>query len=146
MALAGHEVEVYAFQAAYADAAPTAINPDYLEIDGINDLSFGPSREQLDMTDFKDTSGARQRFQGLKDGTISLSGDYEPSDTGQAEIFAAFNGASNLVCWIMILWEGTTGHHVKCVVESYEISAGVDGKVEFSVELSFTGVPAAITP
>jgi len=141
MALAGHELTVHAFESTQGGAAPTSGNYD--EIDGINNVSFGPTRDQLESTDFMDTTGARTRFGGLRDGTVSLSGDYEAADTGQGHITSAFEGASDAVCWIQILWDGTSGHHVKCVVDSYTIEASFDGKVEFSAELSFTGLPAA---
>ena len=147
MALAGHELEVYAKSSTFGTAAPVVgdyVGPPNLCIDGINDLSFGPTREQLDMTDFCSTTGSRERFMGLKDGTISLSGDYESADLGWQEIETAFNGASNATCWIAIAWDGAAGHHVECVIASFEISASVDGKVEISIEANFTNAPAAI--
>ena len=149
MALAGHELEVYEKSSTFGTAAPTApadyVGPPNLCIDGINDVSFGPTREQLDMTDFCSTTGSRERFMGLKDGTISLSGDYESADLGWQEIETAFNGASNATCWIAFVWDGAAGHHVECVVASFEISASVDGKVEISIEANFTNAPAAIS-
>lgn len=131
MALAGHELAIYA-------NATTITAAD--EMDGVNNVSFGPTRDLLEDTDFKDTSATRTRFAGLKDGTISLSGDYEPADTPQSALETAFNNGTDIT--IGIAWDGATGsngHQVVCQVESFEISASFDGKVEFSASLQFNG-------
>lgn len=132
MALAGHELVLR------GAATATPVNA----IDGINSLSFGPSRDMLEDTDFADTTGARTRFAGLKDGTIQISGDYEPSDTAQALIETQFNNGGPY--FVRILWNGTAGHEVECIVENFEISADVGGKVEFTATLQFNGVPSAV--
>lgn len=131
-ALAGHEVEIYGGSA----AAPTD------EMDGITSVSFGPNRDMLETTDFKDTTGARTRLAGLKDGTIQISGQYEGADTAQAALRTAFGSGGDF--YLQILWDGATGNEVKCLVENYEISADVGGLVEFTATLQFNGVPSVI--
>jgi predicted secreted protein len=79
---------------------------------------------------------------GLKDGTLSISGDYESSDVGQTTVMTAFNAGT--ACYIKVLWNGTAGHKVQCVVESYDLKAAVDGKVEWSATLQFNGAPVAV--
>ena len=135
MALAGHP---FTLSSSTDDGGEDA----YTEIDGINDFSFGPTRTMLETTDFKDTSGAKTRMAGLKDGTISLSGDYESGDTGQGKIPTAWAAGTDL--WLKMLWNGAAGHKVKCIVESFELRTSVDGKVEFSATLQFNGVYAAV--
>jgi predicted secreted protein len=132
MALAGHGLTL-------------SISPDdstYTELDGVNDFSFGPSRDMLETTDFKDTTGAKTRMAGLKDGTISISGDYESGDTAQAQIFARYSDGA--ACWIRALWDGAAGHKVKTIVESFELKSTVDGKVEFTSTHQFNGVFSAV--
>lgn len=142
MPIAGHKLELYFFAANDADATPSSGN--YIEIDGINDVSMSNDRTVLDKTDFKDTSGAKLKFNGMRDGSISCSGDLEPADLGFLEVVdAADSAADDRVVWVQILWDGTTGHHVKCVVENLTRNAGVDGKVEVSFELPYNGLPAA---
>lgn len=132
MALAGHAVAV----------SISADDVTYNEIDGINDVSFGPTRELLESTDFKDTSGARTRFAGLKDGAISLSGQYESADTAQAAVRTAWENGTD--CYVKILWNGATGHKVKTLVENFEIKAAVDGAVEFTSSHQFNGASSAV--
>lgn len=132
MTLAAHPMTISA----------SADDVTYNEIDGLNDFSFGPNRDSLETTDFADTSGAKTRLLGLKDGTIQLSGDYESADTGQSRLTTLW--ASGATCYIKVLWNGSTGHKVPCVVESFEIRGSVGGKVEFSATLQFVGVFSAV--
>lgn len=147
MAQAGHEIKVYAYSATDATAAPGATEiSSYTEIGGIDSISFNEERMALDKTDFKSTSGAMERFLGLKDGTINLSGFYDSSDGGQTEIRTSFDGASNLIVWICIAWTGTIADgttQVKCVVTNFNREIGVQDRVNFSSDLSFSGAPEA---
>lgn len=119
----------------------SATDGSYTEVDGINDLSWGPKRDMLESTDFKDTSAAKTRFSGLKDGVLSISGDAEFADTPQNLIRTSEDTGADL--WCTILWDGSSGHKVKGIVESYTCKAGVAGKVEFSATINFNGAPAA---
>lgn len=114
----------------------------YTEVDGINDYNFSPSRNILDTTDFKDTSGGHTHMYGLMDCKIDLSGDYEDSDTnGQNLIRSAFLNGTALFCGIK--FDGTDGLKCQVVVETFEISAGVDDKVNVSISLMSIGVVTA---
>ena len=134
MALAGHAL---LFEVS-ASVHPTGST----EVDGIKSVSFGPSRDMLEETDFSDSSGAHKRFAGLKDGAISVSGDYEAADTGQALIRTSYDTGALL--HVQFMWEGTTGQQVPCRVESYEIGADFDGNVTFSASMTFNDVYAAV--
>lgn len=114
----------------------------YNEVDGLNDISYGPTADMLETTDFKDTSGNHTRMMGLRDGAISVSGDYEASDTAQA--LMRTQHASGGALWLKVLWDGTNGSKVQCIVENFTIKGGVAGKVEFSASLKFNGAPAAV--
>jgi predicted secreted protein len=140
MALAGHPVLVYAKA---TNAA--AVSGD--EVDGINSVSYGPSLDLLDVTDFKDTTGTKLKLAGLKDGSISLSGDLEMTDAPQTLLRTAAGDGSSV--WMTIHFNpsgaaSAKGFQVECKVESFEISASVDGKVEFSASLQFNGAPVAV--
>lgn len=140
MALAGHPTVVYAKSSV---AAPSGSD----EIDGINNVSYGPTGNLLDTTDFKDTSGFITKLLGLKDGTISLSGDYEASDAPQALLRSSWDSGASV--WITIHFNpsggaGVKGFQVECKVESWEVNAAVDGKVEFSCSCQFTAAPVAV--
>ncbi len=120
----------------------SATDGSYVEMDGINDISFGPSADLLETTDFKDTTGTKSRIAGLKDGTIQFSGDYESADAPQASVLTQMTAGSAL--WCKILWNGSTGHKVQGIVESVEIKGSFDGKVEFSATVQFNGAFAAV--
>lgn len=125
-----------------------AADANYQEMDGIKSVKFGPSRTMLETTDFKDTSGAKTRMAGLKDGTIELSGDLEEADAnGQSIVRTAFDNGSD--CWAQIEFApgagpGSKGYKVKGIVESYSIDGDVDGLVTWSATIQFNGAPAAV--
>ena len=140
MALPSHPAVVYAKS---TNAAPSGSD----EIDGLNSVGYSPSVDLLDVTDFKDTTGAKLKMAALSDGSISLSGDLEIGDAPQALLRSSMlTGAS---VWITIHFNpsgsaGSKGFQVECKVESYDINASVDGKNEFSASLQFTGAPVAV--
>lgn len=128
-------------------AHPTVIevstdNITFNEIDGINDYDFDLARDVLETTDFKDTSGGHTRILGLQDVPVSISGDYEGSDTNGQNVLrtALVNGTS---VWIGFLFNGSAGYKVEAYVSTFKINAAVDGKVEFSCEFVSTGSAAA---
>lgn len=123
MALAGNAVKIN------ASTADDGAN----EIDGITSVDFGPAQDLLETTDFADSTGARTRIQGLKDLDVSLSGQYEASDTGQALLRTVW--ASGATVYMRFLWDGTNGLKSTFKVESYKINASFDGVVEFSCAL-----------
>lgn len=126
----------------------TPADASYAEVDGIKSVKFGPSRTMLETTDFKDTSGAKTRLAGLKDGTIELSGDLEEGDTnGQNVVRGCFD--SGAACWVQIEFApsagaGSKGYKVQGIVASYDISADVDGLVSWTASIPFNGAPVAV--
>lgn len=140
-ALPGHAVKIYAVQQADADSAPAAV-ATYSQIGTMDNFDFSESRTNLDKTSFGD-SGARERFLGLKDGSVSLSGFYDSADAGLTEIRSGFTGSADAVVWIMVAWTGDPADgtdHVKCTVEEFTRSSEVDGRVEVNASLNFNGV------
>lgn len=112
------------------------------EIDGINSIRYGESAAMLTTMDFAQTSEHITRIRGLKDGQIELAGDYEHSDAPQLAIRTAKrNGTSYFV---RILWDGTNGVEVECLVESFNIEPDVEGKVTFSASLLFINPPTDV--
>jgi predicted secreted protein len=137
MALAGHPVKVYA-----KAAAGTPAGSD--EVDGINNVTYSPEVNLLDVTDFKDTTGAKRKLAGLRDGSAQLQGDYEQADAPQALLRSSIDGTTVYMSFHFNPSGsvGTKGFIVPCKVASFEISAEVDGKVTFSASLQFDDVPA----
>jgi len=137
MPLTGHPVKIYAKA---SSATPSGGD----EVDGLNNTQYSPTVDLLDVTDFKDTSGAKLKLAALTDGSITLSGDYEQADAPQALLRSSMpTGAS---VWISNHFNpsgsvGSKGFIVECKVESFDITAAHDGKVEFSCNLQFTGAP-----
>lgn len=139
MALAGHPVVVYV-----KATSASAIAGD--EIDGINNVSYSPTVDMLEVTDFKDTSGYRQKLAGLRDGSITLSGDLEMADAPQDLLRTAFGDGTSV--WATLHFDpggsaGSKGFKVECKVSANDVSASFDGKVETSFTLDFTAAPAA---
>jgi predicted secreted protein len=145
MAEVGHEVAVYVLAGSAGDSAPANLAAFTAgEVGGIESASFSRSRTQLDRTDFKDTEEVKKRFSGLKDGNISFSGFLDLDDPdGQDEIEAAFEGDKDSILWVNIIFGTGYARLVECTVESFEVSAEVDGRVEWSCSINFSGAVAA---
>lgn len=138
MALAAHPVKVYVRSDNTAAGASD-------EVDGLNSVEYSPSVDLLDVTDFKDTSGAKLKLAALTDGSISLSGDLEAADTPQALLRSSMLTGASVWATLHFNPSGSSnqkGFKVECKVASYKVSASVDGKAEFSADLQFTGAPA----
>jgi predicted secreted protein len=119
----------------------------YAEVDGIKTASFSPTRDLSDVTYFKTADVAKRKFALLRDGTISLAGNFEHDTNGQDRIRAKFDDGAD--CFIRIKFDpgaagGSQGYKVATKVESYEISSSQDGVVEWTASLSFTGLPVAV--
>ncbi len=126
MALAGKDVVVKFKTSESGPAEP---------IGGINNVSLSDGRANIDVTTF----GAKniERIAGLLDHPVTVSGFFEANDPGQQAIRDNYLNGTDL--WIQILPDGTNGFEVKVLVSSFEISASVDGAVEFNAELESTG-------
>lgn len=130
MAIAGHTTTV----------TVSSNDTTYNAVDGIKSVEFSPSVAMLETTDFADTSGARTKIAGLKDGTLTISGDYEESDTGAALVRTQW--ASGGALWLKFAPNGTTGFKVLTIVSDYKVSSSFDGLVQFSATLQFNGTIA----
>jgi hypothetical protein len=115
----------------------------YVEIDGIKDWGFDPQRDLIETTDFKGASAGsgdydetRTHTFGLKSGSASFSGDYEPGDTlGQAALITAADAGS--AQWFHFLADGSAGFEVEAYIK-YSISQSVDGVAQISFSLTTT--------
>lgn len=140
MPLAGHPVVVY-IKATNA----TPVSSD--EVNGITSVTYSPKLNLLDVTDFMDTTGCTLKLAGLKDGSMSLAGDYEAADAPQTLLRTAASDGSSV--WATVHFNptgsaGQKGYQVECKSEGFEIKADVGGKVETSGTLAFTGAPVAV--
>jgi len=129
--IAAHPVELYVAALDEQDANDLLV--------GIKECTVKDSTTVLDITDFKDTSGYKTRLAGLTDVSVSLSGDYDQTDTPQA-LLKAVAGTS---LYFAILPDGTNGFSYPCLVESYEIKGEIDGLIEISVSLVGNGARVA---
>jgi predicted secreted protein len=123
MALAGHQALV---------SAASSVSGSYAALDGIKQFSVSDSRDLLDITDFRDAI-VRARIAGLRDYQVTLSGEFEPSDTGYQTLKGCYEAGA--IASISVLYNSsvTAGFGYPIVIESMEISAGVDGTVEVSL-------------
>jgi hypothetical protein len=106
---------------------------------GVDDSSFNALCDLLEITQFGDSY--KNRMAGLKDTSVSLSGNYYPGDTtGQDELVPGDT------IFIGIYPQGTAvaGKQVKAIVESFEIKAGVADKQTFSCSIQGIAAPVEL--
>lgn len=134
MATAAHAKKVYAKSASGAPGSGD-------EIDGVMDCTVSESRTAIESTDYKGDQ-FRTRLMGLRDVSISMSGQMELSDSPQNLIRSSY--ASGATIYITVLDDGTNGFTFPCLVESYEKGGGVDDAATFSASFVLNGAPVAV--
>jgi predicted secreted protein len=108
---------------------------------GIKSYELSTSGELIDTTNLADTTGYHQRIQGLKDLTVTISGDFN-TDTAQALIrSSAKSGATG---YVRIFPDGSTGFKCAVKVSDYKVTADVSGLVTFSATFQATGLITAV--
>jgi predicted secreted protein len=133
MPYAGHGVQVR--------VAASDISGDV--VGGSTSIDWNEVRELLETTAFGDSNRLRD-VAGLADLTVSLSGDFEPSDTGQALLKSS--RASGADVFLRFLYDGSSGYKCAFKVASFNISASFDGKLEYSCDLEANGSAGTVTP
>lgn len=140
MPLAGHACQVGIMTSSTTATFPTD------EAAGIKQIDYSPSLDLLDVSDF--SSGQfKKKLGGLKDGTVSISGDYEPTSTAIGRIQTAAGDGSSV--WVNYHFDptasaGSRGFKVESKVKGFKLSAAVDGVVQFSADFEWTALPVAI--
>lgn len=114
----------------------TGASATYSIINGITQFSIGEPRDMLDITDFAD-SNLKRKIAGLKDVTISMSGDLEIADTAYLNLRACFDAGTAAI--VRVLPDGTNGKAYAMLVSNIERSASVDGKIEVSISAEHEG-------
>jgi len=107
---------------------------------GVHDVSLNRVRDELETTDFNDTS--KNFILGLKGAEVTFSGAYESADTAYGRIETAFGDGTSV--YAVVLWNGTAGHNVECKVVSLDISGARDGLVEVAGTLRATGAVSTV--
>lgn len=106
---------------------------------GVDDSTYSQMADLLEITQFGDDY--KNRIAGLKDTSVSLSGNYDPADTtGQDELVPGDT------VYVGIYPEGssTAGKQVKAIVENFEISASASDKQTFSATLQGIAAPETL--
>lgn len=102
----------------------------------LNDGSMTIDGDNIDITAF--CQDFINRIQGLKDGSYSLSGFYDPEDTtGQILIREALLNDTDV--HIQFLVDGTTGFEQEVKVDTFEVGGTADGVVEVDISLEGNG-------
>jgi len=123
----------------------TSFAGTYSVMDGIKSFQIGDSRDLLDITAFNDQT-ARARLAALRDVKVTLSGDFEPSDTAYLKTLAAYQAGDTMVLEVLTSAVATTsGFRYLMKTESLDISGAVDGKVELSLSLMLDGSSGSST-
>lgn len=97
-----------------------------------------PSGEAADIDVTHLESSAKEYLIGLPDeGNIQIQGNFDPDDTGQAELKAAKDDQTRR--WLKITWSSGDIWYIKALCKKYSPSAGVDSKVPFSSNFRTSG-------
>lgn len=124
----------------YILAGTTAMtNSTGAKVLGVNNSQFNQLCSLLDISQFGDTNVKRKA--GLKDGSVSLSGNYYPGDTnGQDSITAG----ADLYIGVYPQGTGVAGKQMPVIVENFNISSAVNGLQTFTASLQGNGAAVAL--
>lgn len=110
------------------------------EVTDINNFSLGDGRNMLDVTAFENNAGARKRLAGLKDPSLTLSGFFN-TDAEQALLRSSHSSGATVYVRIAYAGAGSPYHECAYLVESVDVSGGVDGTADVSYSLVCNGAP-----
>lgn len=127
MAIAGNKCAVYFLKGTTPMTSSTGI-----KLEGLDNASLSQTADLLEITSFGDEY--KKRIAGLKDYSVSLSGNYEEQHD---EIIPGD------YVWIGMYMNGieNQGKQVLCIVESVEYSADAGDKQTISMSLQGAGEP-----
>jgi hypothetical protein len=109
----------------------------FVLINGVDNSTLRKLCNILDMTKFGHTH--KVRAAGIKDSSVSLSGNYDPADaTGQLKL------EPGDTVWIQVLPDGVAGSQIEMLVENFEQTADANGKQTFSSSLQGTAAPTEV--
>ena len=108
------------------------------KINGVDNSTFNRLCDILEITQFGDSY--KNRMAGLKDTSISISGNFDPADTNGQLVLEPGD-----FVWVQVLPNGSTGKKVKMIVENFEHGASVNDKQTFSSSLQGVAAPTAVT-
>ena len=117
----------------------------WVEIDGEDSFSVSRERESIEVTNFKDPTGAKIRIMGIADGACELGGNvvFKAStldlDPGIAKIVQRARDKGAL--YLRTKLEGSGGSYRGAVglVEKFSLSAEVGGAVTWSASTTLNG-------
>ena len=106
---------------------------------GVDNASWNALCTLLEIPQFGDTH--MNRMGGLKDTTVSIGGNYDPTDTNGQNVIDAGE-----VLYVGIYPQGiaVAGKQVKVIVESFEYTSEATGKQAFSASMSGIAAPVAL--
>lgn len=114
----------------------TGSGATFSALDGIKSFAISDSRDELDVTDFLDGGNVRARLSALRDVSLELSGDFEPSDTGYAKLRACYDNGTDVAVIVYASAEATTAAFQYLMkIGNIDINAAVDGKAEVSISM-----------
>ncbi len=113
----------------------------YTEISGATAIGLDRSRDMLETTHFKDTTGSKTRVAGLKDAKFSISGNLDFSDSAQSQIRSRYDDGAS--AFVEVMWDGSTSQHGEFLVATYNEKADVGGLVTFSADLEASPISGA---
>lgn len=102
-----------------------------------NSASMDMGGELLDDTKFTNSAGYRSRFYGLRDWSVSITLEQEPSDDAYSALKDAWMNRNDVD--VEYLPDGSNGYSGTGVVESFNMSGAVSDKETVEVTIQGSG-------
>lgn len=106
----------------------------------MDDWTFTPSIALHEKSKFGDA--AKNFLAGLQDGTISLKGRHDQTDTnGQASLWTNFLAGTQVTIYMQTDAVGNHGYTVNALIKDLQIKAAVSGLVDITINAQANGSP-----
>lgn len=121
----------------------TALNVNGTKVGNLNSISgIEITADTIDVTDFDNTSGYREKLAGFKDGgEVTASGFLNGDDEGQALCLTLLESGASASCTIVfpstigMTWSFTG------VVTKFSTTADLEDAVKFDISIAVSGKP-----
>lgn len=90
----------------------------------------GTKNDMVDRTKYGQGDRQKRRSVALKDNSVTIKMDYDPTDTRATEIIAAADNGTDL--YFQELYDGTNGWKAKGLISDYSLSPPLNGKQELT--------------
>ena len=126
-----------------SNSVGTQLKVDNVKVGGLNSINgIEVTAEALDVTDFDNSSGYRDKIPGFKEtGDLTASGFLDGADAGQTKCYTLLNSGDEASCQIIFPAKIGKTWSFQASVIGFKTGAEIGDAISFEVTLAVSGQP-----